>query len=64
MRFADGLLNNKTIIMLYLAEYHLILATSGYDPRCYSAGFPKIIIEYVTPDSEWNKNWAGLLLVK
>ena len=30
-RFVDNLLNNKTIILLNLAEYRLILANSAYD---------------------------------
>ena len=30
MDFVDSLLNNKTIILLNLAEYRLILANSAY----------------------------------
>ncbi len=30
MCFFDNLLNNKTIILLNLAEYHLILANFAY----------------------------------
>ena len=34
MSFVINLLNNKTIILLNLAKYHLILADSAYDiPR-------------------------------
>ena len=46
--FVINLLNNKTIILLNLAEYRLILADSAYglSIRRYSARFRRIIVKY------------------
>jgi len=43
--FVINLLNNKTIILLNLAEYRLILVDSAYIRR-YSAWFRRIIVKY------------------
>ena len=42
--FVINLLNNKTIILLNLAEYRLIL---GLSIRRYSARFRRIIVKYI-----------------
>ena len=46
--FVINLLNNKTIILLNLAEYSLILADEDYrlSIRRYSARFRRIIVKY------------------
>ena len=50
IKFVINLLNNKTIILLNLAEYRLILADSAYglvglSIRRYSARFRRIIVK-------------------
>jgi len=46
--FDINLSNNKTIILLNLAEYRLIIADSAYGLiRRYSARFRRIIVNYV-----------------
>ena len=51
IKFVINLLNNKTIILLNLAEYRLILADEAVRPsrlsiRRYSARFRRIIVKY------------------
>ena len=48
LRFVHNLLNNKTIILLNLAEYRPILANSAYGLRRYSEQFRRIIVNYTT----------------
>ena len=55
--FVINLLNNKTIILLNLAEYHLILADEAVRPsrlsiRRYSARFRGIIVKYSRESGE------------
>ena len=53
--FVINLLNNKTINLLNLAEYRLILADSAWPRwlsiRRYSARFRRIIVNYLPPSN-------------
>ena len=57
--FVINLLNHKTIILLNLAEYRLILAARRLSIRRYSARFRRIIVNYLPPSNS-GENGAGL----